>query len=418
MTAVAPDPLEVERAIEIVRGELTPLGVEQVALEYAHGRVLANAVRAVDPVPGFDGSAMDGFALRAENSIGASDATPRRLPIAGESSAGHPFTGSLPPGACARISTGAVVPEDADAVIRLEEVVEDAGTILLSAAVPIGNDVRGAGEDIRAGALVLGAGRRITAVELGVLASLGRPVVDVRRRPRVAILVTGDELIGPEQPARPGSVRNSNAYVLTGLALEAGAEIVSADRVGDDREATIASIRAGLDADVLVITGGVSVGPHDHVKPALAELGVGQRFWRLALRPGRPTWFGVAAPGTLVFGLPGNPVSAAVTFDLFVRVALCEMQGLPSARRTVRAVLEEPYPKSPGRAHYVRFSADLRGGRWFVRPTGDQSSHVLTSMLDVDAIGLVPSAAAGLAAGDEIDVQLLPRSLETGTRLR
>lgn len=417
MTVAAPEPLEVARALEVVRGEVRPVGVEQVALVHAPGRVLADDVRAVDPVPGFDGSAMDGFALRAEDSASATAAAPVRLTIAGESSAGHPFAGSLPPGACVRISTGAVVPDDADAVIRLEEAVAEDGAILLSAAVPVGNDVRGAGEDIRGGALVLGAGTRIAAVELGVLASLGCPRVEVRCRPRVAVLVTGDELIGPEEPARPGSVRNSNAYVLSGLAGEAGAEVVSADRVGDDREATIAAIRGGLDADVLVITGGVSVGPHDHVKSALAELGVEQRFWRLALRPGRPTWFGVAAPATLVFGLPGNPVSAAVTFDLFVRVALLEMQGLSSARRTVRAVLEEPYPKSPGRAHYVRFSADLRCDRWYVRPTGDQSSHVLTSMLGVDAVGLVPSASAGLEAGDEIDVQLLPRSLETGTRL-
>ncbi len=418
MTVAAPAPLEVARALELVLGEVTLVGAEEVGLERAHGRALADHVRAVEPVPGFDGSAMDGFALRAEDSATATAAAPNRLAIVGESSAGHPFTGSLPPGACARISTGAVVPTDADTVIRLEEVVEDDGAILLSAAVPVGNNVRGAGEDIRTDDLVLRAGTRIAAAELGVLASLARPRIEVRRRPRVTVLVTGDELIGPQEPARLGSVRNSNAYVLAGLAGEAGAEVVSADRVGDDRDATTAAIRAGLDADLLVITGGVSVGPHDHVKAALAELGVEQRFWRLALRPGRPTWFGVAAPGTLVFGLPGNPVSAAVTFDLFVRSALLEMQGLPWARRTIRAVLEAPYSKAPGRAHYIRFSADLRGERWYVRPTGDQSSHVLTSMLDVDAVGLVPSCAGSLEAGDEIDVQLLPRSLQRVTRLR
>ncbi len=378
------------------------LAAEPVALPRALGRVLADDVVAADDVPGFDNSAMDGFAVRAADTAGA----PVDLPLAGESRAGHPAATPLPPGAAMAISTGAMLPEGADAVVRVEDTAPRDGAVEVRVAVETGRDVRRAGDDVQTGSTVLRAGARLGAAELGVLASVGVAEASCTRRPRVAVLTTGDELVGPGEPRRPGGVRDTNGVSIAGLALEAGAELASAARVADEPEATTTALREGLRADVVVACGGVSVGTHDHVKPALEELGVEPAFWGVALRPGKPTWFGTRGD-TLVFGLPGNPVSAMVTFHLFVRPALLALAGAVEPRPTVAAVMDEPYAKAPGRAHAVRCVLEARDDGWHVRPTGPQGSHVLTSMLGADALALLPADRGDVAAGERVDIELL-----------
>ncbi len=252
-----------------------------------------------------------------------------------------------------RISTGAVIPTGADAVVRVEATRVEDGRVLIEEAVDLGRDVRRAGEDIRAGETVLRAGAGIGPAELGVLASLGLADVNCRRRPRVSVLTSGDELLEPGEEMRPGGVRNSNAYSVPALAERAGAEVAVSSPVPDDLNATRAAIERAPVSDVVVVCGGVSVGEHDHVKRALAELGVERRFWGVALKPGKPTLFGTH-DDTLVFGLPGNPVSAMVIFTLLVRPALVALAGGQPERLRTTAVLEADCAKRPGRTHALR----------------------------------------------------------------
>jgi molybdopterin molybdotransferase len=392
-----------------VLAEVRPLPAEQVDIIRALDRVLAVDVRAADDVPPWDNSAMDGFALRsADTRLGGSARA--RLELVGESRAGAPAERSLGRGEAIRISTGAVLPAGADAVVRIEDCREDAGVVETPANVPAGNDVRRRGDDVRAGDFVLSRGRRLEAAELGVLASVGMASAPCARRSRVAVVTTGDELAEPGEPLGPGQIRNTNRFAVAALSRLAGAEVVSVESVGDDRRATAKALERGLDADVLVSCGGVSVGEHDHVRPALEALGVQEVFWGVALRPGHPTWFGVAqrpTRPTLVFGLPGNPVSAMVTFHLFVRPALLALTGEASEPRRAVAVMDERYPKRPGRAHAVRCRLELQDDGWHVRPTKAQGSHVLTSMLDADALALLEVERGDVSPGERVTFELL-----------
>ena len=397
-----------EDAGRLVLERVRPLGTEAVPLPEALGRVLADDVASVDPVPGFDNSAMDGFAVRAADTSGASLESPATLLVVDESRAGHPATAALGEGEAIGISTGAFIPEGADSVVRVEDTSSRDGRVEIEAEVVPGNNLRRAGDDIEAGAVVLGEGTRLGAAELGVLASVGLAEVPCSRRPRLAVLTTGDELLEPNEPARPGGVRNSNAYTIPALALSAGAEVVGIETVRDEPESTRAAIEGMLDGEIAVICGGVSVGEHDHVKGALASLEVEEVFWTVALKPGKPTWFGISPSGTLVFGLPGNPVSAMVTFLLFVRPAITAMTGAPDAAHRLRAILDEELPKPPGRAHAVRCRLELRDDGWHARPTGDQDSHILTSMLGADALAIVPAEADPPAVGETVELELLP----------
>jgi molybdopterin molybdotransferase len=397
-----------EDARRLVLERVRPLGTEAVPLPEALGRVLADDVASVDPVPGFDNSAMDGFAVRAADTSGASLESPATLLIVDESRAGHPATAALGEGEAIGISTGAFIPEGADSVVRVEDTSSRDGRVEIEAEVVPGNNLRRAGDDIEAGALVLGTGIRLGAAELGVLASVGVAEVPCSRRPRLAVLTTGDELLEPNEPTRLGGVRNSNAYTIPALALSAGVEVVGIETVRDEPESTRAAIEGMLDGEIAVICGGVSVGEHDHVKGALASLEVEEVFWRVALKPGKPTWFGISPSGTLVFGLPGNPVSAMVTFLLFVRPAITAMTGAPDAAHRLRAILDEELPKPPGRAHAVRCRLELRDDGWRARPTGGQDSHILTSMLGADALAIVPAEADPPAVGETVELELLP----------
>jgi molybdopterin molybdotransferase len=399
--------IAIDQAVEHVLGQSRALPAETVTIDDALHRVLAADVRAVGDVPPFPCSAMDGYALLAGRSG-------RRLRIVGESRAGAPSGRALTDGEAIRVSTGAAIPPGAQAVIPQEDVDLADGAddvIVTSQDSPDGAHVRGAGEDMRAETIVLHAGLRLGPVQLGAAVAAGAGTVQVALRPRVAVLSTGDELRAPGEPLGPGEIHNSNAPMLTGLSRDAGADTGPAGRLPDDRQATIDGIGAAIDtSDVVIITGGVSVGPHDHVKPALAALHVEQLFWSVALQPGKPTWFGVAADGTLVFGLPGNPVSAVVTFSLFVAPALAALQGAPApAPSAPTATLATELPRNPRREQAVRMSlaADSRGVT--ATPTGAQGSHILSSLLAADALGMIPMGDGVVAAGDEITLRALAR---------
>jgi molybdopterin molybdotransferase len=387
--------LSIDEARAAVLKAVQPLGAEEVALAAAHGRVLAEDVAAAHDVPPFANSAMDGFAVRAGGPPG------QRRRIAGESRAGRPHAGAVGEGEAVRISTGAAIPDGADAVVPVERAAETDGQVAFEGEVTRGDNVRGAGEDLRAGALVLRAGTQLGPAELGVAAGAGRAALLVARAPRVAIVATGDELVAPGSPLGPGQIHDSNALALAALAARSGAQVVASLGAADDRAATIRALDGALgQADVVLVSGGVSVGPHDHVKAALAELGVQERFWRVALRPGKPTWFGTRGE-TLVFGLPGNPVSALVTFVLFARPALAALQGAPPARRRL-AALAEPIARQPERDEAVRVRLDDHGR---AHVTGPQGSHQLSSLVGADGLAIVARGQGQLDAGTLVELE-------------
>jgi molybdopterin molybdotransferase len=410
---VARELMDVERARALVLEGVSRLDAEDVPLDDALGRVLAEDVSSADAVPGFDNSAMDGFAVRAADTAGAGDGSPVRLRIVDESRAGHPAEKDLGEGEAIRISTGAMLPEGADSVVRVEEASTEDDVLVTEANVDPGRDIRRAGEDIRPGDTVIAAGTAIGPSELGVLASVGRGTVSCTRRPTLALVSTGDELLDPTDEMTPGGVRNTNAWALRAMAGMAGAEVISLGRAGDDPVATREAVAEALKADVAAICGGVSVGEHDHVRPALEELGAEQRFWGVALRPGRPTGFGThgGEGAGLAFGLPGNPVSAIVTFILFVRPALRALAGEDPSRDRTTAVLDSDYEKGPGRTHAIRVELELGDDGWHAGLTrAAQGSHVLTSMLGADALAVIPAEQESVAAGETVQVELLPRA--------
>jgi molybdopterin molybdotransferase len=408
--------IEVEAARREILARVRATASQNVRLGEALGRRLAVDAVADGQFQPFDNSAMDGFAVRAAEVAGAAPGSPVSLTIVDESRAGHPATHAVKPGEAIAISTGAVLPAGADAVVRVEDTERKAGgdtplrdRVLVRAAVAAGANVRRAGEDIAAGDTVLRAGAELGAAELGALATIGLDPAPVRRRPRVAVVSSGDELTPPGRPLGPGGIRDSNSRTVPALARLAGAEVVSVDWTPDESEATRAALGRALEADVAIVCGGVSVGEHDHVKGALADLGAEEVFWRVALKPGGPTWFGTRGE-TLAFGLPGNPVSVMVTFLTFVRPALIAMAGGDPATRRVTARLGADYRKPTDRAHAVRCRLELDERGWVAWPLPRQGSHVLTSMLAADALALVPTESSGLAAGEAVEVEILDRA--------
>ncbi len=393
------DPLPIETARRMVLETVRPLAGEDVPLSEARGRILADSVTSVADVPPFASSAMDGFAVAA----GASG----RLAIAGESRAGHPFDGVVEPGAAVRISTGAVVPAGTGAVVQVELAEESDGVVTVPERAD-GTNIRGAGEDVKAGTTLLSPGSVLGPAALGVLASIGHTSARCAAAPRVALLATGDELTPPGTPLPPGGIYSSNGPALAALVQDAGARVVLAEDVPDTGEGTRAAIGRALEvADVVCVSGGVSVGPHDHVKGAFAHLGVDERFWRVALKPGKPTWFGTAGP-KLGFGLPGNPVSALVTFLLFARPALLALQGADPAIARLTGRLTAPVSPEPSRTQAVRCLLHAGADGWELTPTGPQGSHQLTSMLAAGALALIEPGEDELPAGTRVRAELVP----------
>jgi molybdopterin molybdotransferase len=392
--------ISIDEARARVLDAVRPLAAEDVPLAEALGRVLAEDVESPIDVPPFDSSAMDGYAVVAGPEA--------ELEVVGESRAGRPAEAAVEPGKAIRISTGGALPEGATAVVPVERTTTDQSEqrVRVEESAP-GDNIRRAGEDVREGRVVLGRGSLLGPAELGVTASVGRGSLRCARRPGVSILVTGDELTEPGRPLGPGGIYSSNGWALAAQAERAGARVTAHETVPDDAARTRAALSRALgSSDLVIVSGGVSVGPHDHVKPALAELGVEERFWGVRLRPGKPTWFGTSGE-RLVFGLPGNPVSAMVAFHLFVRGALAAMQGADPAAPRATATLEEPIRRHAKREQAVRVHLDTSGDGWRARATGPQGSHMLTSMLGASALARIAPGEGEVPAGERVEVELL-----------
>jgi len=393
--------LTVKEAGERILAAVTRLPAESVAIDDAAGRFLAADVTAGRQLPPWDNSAMDGFAARSAD-------LPGTLPIDGTVAAGHPPPEqTLRAGAAVRIMTGAPLPPGADTVVMREDAGDRGDSVELPASAA-GKHVRRAGEDVAAGSTVLPTGTQLGPGEIGLLAALGNAQLEVGRRPRVAILSTGDELIDVDVDPKPGQIVNSNAYALSAQVREAGGIPVPLGIAADDRDAVIAHLRRGLEHDVLCTSGGVSVGDFDFVKEAFDAIGVAIDFWKVAMKPGKPLAFGVAPSGTLVFGLPGNPVSSMVVFELFARPALRLMQGAATvARPLVEVSLARDYHKEPGRAHFVRASLAWSGGKLVATPSRYQGSGMLRSMVGIDALVHVPAESGDVREGSPLPALLL-----------
>jgi molybdopterin molybdotransferase len=394
--------LDVEDALEKVLALARPLPAERVPLEAAAGRVLAEDARSAVDLPPFDRSAMDGYAVRAADTA---QLTPLRL--AGAVQAGQ-VGKPLQPATAVQINTGAAIPPGADAVLQSELAAVDDGHVTPERALEPGRHIRFRGEDVREGDVLGHAGDRLTLPRLSALASVGLGEVSVHRRARLHVLVTGDELLPLGAPPEPGRIHESNGLMVRRLAANAGAEVHDHGVVGDDREATIARVREGLEGEVLVVSGGVSVGPHDHVKPAFEACGVEEVFWRVRIKPGKPLWFGRSGD-TLVFGLPGNPLSAIVCFSVFIEPALRIMHGEPATGpRLIRGRLAVPAGPSDARTTYLTARLEPQpDGTLLATPTERQGSHMTGALGESDGFVVAPHHMPHLEAGAEVDVLVL-----------
>ena len=403
MSTASTGPLEVGEAWDRVAAHTAPLPAERVALAAAAGRIAAQDARSGVDLPPFDRSAMDGYAVRA-----ADTHPPAALTIAGEVAAGEVAENELAPGTALGITTGAALPPGADAILRVEDARVADGAVTPAGALAPGFHVRYRGEDVARGDVLAPAGTALTVQRVTALASAGVGEVAVHRRPVVHVLATGTELLESGAAPEPGRIHESNRLTLRLLAERAGAEVVVHPVVPDDPDATRVAVQAGLAGDVLAVSGGVSVGPHDHVKPALEACGVREAFWRVRLKPGKPLWFG-RRDVTLVFGLPGNPLSAVACFLLFVGPALRRLQGeRDAAPPYVPVRLAVPARPADGRttlltARLVR----APDGVLEATPTEGQGSHLTGALAASDAFVVIPHAAGELPAGTVADALLL-----------
>jgi molybdopterin molybdotransferase len=399
--------ITVAEAREIILGAIRPLGAEKVAIPESLGRVLAESVGSPWDIPPLDNTAMDGFAVRAADVAGASVDRPAILEVIEDLPAGRIAARTVAAGTAIRIMTGAPIPAGADAIVRVEDTRSEGTKVRILAAVPPGEHIRCAGEDVREGEKVLEAGAVLGPAAVGMLASLGRAFVLVTQRPRVAVLSTGDELVDVDGDRRDGRIIASNSYSLAAQVRECGGIPVSLGIAPDAQEAIEARLRDAMGCDVILSSGGVSVGDHDFIKDVLRSLGSDMKFWRVAMKPGHPLVFGLLG-GRPTFGLPGNPVSCMVSFEQFVRPALLQMMGHRSLfRPVVRARLRETLRQKPGRTTFVRAVVTREGNAFSVRSTGTQSSGALTSMLRANGLLVFPSDRAELPEGSEAEVQII-----------
>lgn len=404
--------ISIDEARARVLAETSPLPAEERPIEAAFGYVLAEGVVSSLNVPPFDNSAMDGFAVFAADVVDAGPDTPVALVLRDTIPAGYVAEHHLNRGETAKIMTGAPMPQGANAVVQSELASEADGKVLIFEAAKPGLNVRRAAEDIAVGDRVLAAGAELGPAEIGVLASLGLPTLKVYRRPRVAVLSTGSELVEVDQPLAPGKIRNSNSYALQAYCQQIGVDVTRLGIAPDDYDSTLRMVEEGLTYDVLITSGGVSVGEFDFVKNVQDALGVERRLWGVAMKPGKPLVFGVKG-GTLVFGLPGNPVSAMVSFELFVKPALLRLMGHKRVVKPLyKAIVEEDVFSKDGRTYVVRVRAWREDDRWHVSSTGPQGSGILRSMVGANGLIFVPGAPKGVRAGQEVDFLLLREDLK------
>jgi molybdopterin molybdotransferase len=384
--------LSIEEAQARILERAARLPLERVPIAEAFGRVLAEPATARVDLPPFDSSAMDGFAVRAVD-------TPGRFPVADRIAAGRPAARALRAGEAMAIATGGALPEGADAVIPIEYVVDHDNEVEIPQSVQADAHVRPRGGDLRTGDVVVDAGTTLGPAQLGALAAAGVADIVSAKRPRAAVLTTGSELRPPGEALGPGQIYEANGVILASQLTSAGAEVRRLEPVADDESAHRSALAAGLEADVLVTSGGVSVGPHDLVRSVGAELGVEEVLWGVAVKPGKPLWFGVH-DRTLVFGLPGNPVSSLVCFELFVRPALLALQGAKSPLpRYEGGKLSERVRRNAARTEFVRARIHVRDGSVELEPVTGQESHMIARAAGADALVRVPSGEGELSAG-------------------
>ena len=402
--------ISVNEAIQRILEQIPRLGKERVGILQAQGRVLAEVIFSSQNIPPWDNSAMDGYAVRGLDIQKASAEHPVLLKVLADLPAGSVFNGRVGAGEAIRIMTGAPLPGGADTVVPVEDTAKTDRKVKILSALPAGSNIRRAGEDVRAGEKVLEEGAVLRAAHIGMMASLRRSVIYVFQRPRVAILSTGDELLEIDEPWQEGKIVNSNSYSIAAQVLECGGEPILLG-IGRDRPQELSEkIQEGLVADILITTGGVSVGDYDFVKGLLKEMGQ-MNFWKVAMRPGQPLAFGRIADKPL-FGLPGNPVSCMVSFEQFVRPSILKMAGFHSLFRSgLKAILQENIPKKAGLTYFLRCRFLLQGERLYASTTGEQGSGILSSMVKAQGLIVLPAEKTLAKAGEEVWVLPLDPNL-------
>ncbi|MBI1910592.1 MAG: molybdopterin molybdotransferase MoeA [Deltaproteobacteria bacterium] len=398
--------ISVESASEIILNEIKPLGIESADIVSALGRVLGEDISARGGNPPWDNSAMDGYALRQEDIKGATKERPVELKVIYDLPAGQTPKAQVNPGEAVRIMTGAPVPPGATAVVMVEKTEPtQGGAVKIFTEAKQGENIRKAGEDFRAGDTVIKSGSLIRPAEVSMLATVGVPFVFVHKRPRVAVISTGDELCDINEAPPTGKISNSNGYALASLVAECGAEPIQLGIARDNKESLKEKLRAAMTADCIISSGGVSVGDYDFVKDVLKEMGSSMIFWKVAMKPGKPLAFGVIG-GKPAFGLPGNPISSMVAFEQFVRPALLKMAGRKDIfRRNFMAKLTKDVKIKPGRMNFLRAELKAEESGFKVTPLEGQGSGVISTMVRANSFIIVPQDSSGFAKDEIVKVQ-------------
>ncbi len=403
--------ISVEKALQSIFLNFRPLGLEKVNILDARARVIGEDIFATRNIPPADNSAMDGYAVRHIDTKGATRVNPLRLQVIEDIPAGKVPQKSLKKGEASRIMTGAIIPGVADAVVRQEDTKEIGKTVIIYTAVKEGQDIRLAGEDVQKEELVISQGSVVSPAQIGMLASLGRAFVSVYQKPRVAIIATGDELVDIENDPPPAKIVDSNSYSLAAQVMECGAIPLILGIVRDKKSELREKFRTALAADLIISSGGVSVGAFDFVKDVMGEIGNTMHFWQVAMKPGKPLAFG-AIKGIPLFGLPGNSVSAMVSFEQFVRPYLLKMQGHAKIfRQTMMALSSQEIQKKKGVKHFIRAIVRKEKNQYTAAITGEQGSGILKSMVLANALIVLKENETKVKKGDPVTVQLLDDSL-------
>lgn len=399
--------ISVEHALQTILSQIKILGTERVDILSSLGRVLAEDIYAPFNVPPFDNSAMDGYAVKFADIEKAAGDSPAKLKVLGDLPAGLTASMPLKEGEALRIMTGAPVPEGADTVIMQEDTHSGGSTVEILKQSPRGSNIRRAGEDIKKATVIFHSGTKLRPPHIGILASIKRAAITVYQRPRVAVLSTGDELIDIDEELTAGKIVTSNSYSLSALVIENNGIPITLGIARDTQEALREKLLEGLHADVILSSGGVSVGDYDFVKDVLADLGMDMKFWKVAMRPGQPLAFGTIGEKP-TFGLPGNPVSAMVSFEIFVKPAMRKMSGHKALfGEIVEAVAEEKVSTRTGKKHFIRCTLHCRAGTYYASTTGAQGSGVLMSMAAANGLMIVPEDQDIVNPGDRVKVKIL-----------
>ncbi len=409
--------IALEEALHRILDTIHPIGLEKIHILDALGRVIGEDIVASRDLPPKNNSAMDGYALRWSDTGGATGENPAILEVIEDIPAGSIPRKAVGKGQAARIMTGAPIPDGADTVMRMEDTEKDGRKVRIFAKAAEGQDIRMAGEDVTRGEKVISRGDIIRPAEIGMLAALGRSFIPVYQRPLVAVLATGDELVDVDESPSPWQIISSNSYALAAQVLDCGAVPLQIGIAKDTREDLTAKLSSARRADLIISSGGVSVGDYDLVKDIMKEVGNRMQFWQVAMRPGKPLAFGAMSDVPL-FGLPGNPVSSMVSFEQFVRPSILKMMGHRNLfRKTVSAELREAIRKKKGVRHFIRARVAFEAGRYMAVTTGEQGSGILKSMVQANGLIVLPEETTSVSVGDNVTVQLIDQSLSQTDRL-